>query len=167
MDLEAKVANDQNAKVTTSTTNGTSDIPNTSNPKRILSQHRDSITSVHIHAQYGICVTGSEDCTAKIWDIESGELEATLKGHTKGVTDVRFNNSTSTQQSKIMLATSSHDLTIKIWTPENGTETTQWDCIRTLIGHDQTISNIRWAGENALLSVSRDTTMRKWDTETG
>ncbi|KAK1973210.1 WD40-repeat-containing domain protein [Colletotrichum cereale] len=37
-----------------------------------------------------VLASGSEDCTIKVWGWELGELEKTIKGHTKAVTDVDF-----------------------------------------------------------------------------
>jgi len=54
-------------------------------------------------------VTGSRDKTAKVWDSDTLNLMGTLKGHRKGVWDAKFS---SWDQ---LIATSSADTTIKIW----------------------------------------------------
>lgn len=58
----------------------------------VLSGHRSPITSVAFHPQYSIIASSSEDATVKIWDWETGELERTLKGHTKAIQDVDFDH---------------------------------------------------------------------------
>lgn len=55
-----------------------------------LSGHRSPITKVSFHPLYSVLATASEDASVKIWDWESGELERTVKGHTKAVMDVEF-----------------------------------------------------------------------------
>ena len=54
--------------------------------------HRDKIYSVRFHPQYTVLASTSVDATVKVWDWESGELERTLKGHTRPVTDCDFDS---------------------------------------------------------------------------
>jgi hypothetical protein len=58
----------------------------------VLTGHRQPVTRVAFHPQYSILASSSEDTTVKIWDWETGELERTLKGHTKAVTDLDFDH---------------------------------------------------------------------------
>jgi len=58
----------------------------------VLTGHRSPITAVAFHPQYSIIASSSDDATVKIWDWETGELERTLKGHTKAVQDVDFDH---------------------------------------------------------------------------
>jgi platelet-activating factor acetylhydrolase IB subunit alpha len=111
--------------------------------------------------------SGSEDTTIKIWDWELGELDKTLKGHTKGVLDMDFGG----PKGQTLLASCSSDLTIKLWDPSN-----EYKNIRTLPGHDHSVSSIRFipsgaAGSplsgNLLVSASRDKTLKIWDVTTG
>lgn len=48
--------------------------------------------AVTFHPIYTTLVTASDDATLKVWEWESGELEKTLKGHTKSVTDCDFDS---------------------------------------------------------------------------
>jgi platelet-activating factor acetylhydrolase IB subunit alpha len=99
----------------------------------------------------------------------------TLKGHTDTV------NSLSFTPTGTYLASSSNDLSIKLW------DFSTYTCVRTLRGHDHTISAVRFipaqgiipsgddnssmdvaaAGTKQLLSASRDYTVKLWDMETG
>lgn len=94
-------------------------------------------------------------------------MERTVKGHTKGVLDVDFGG----PRGGTLLASCSSDLTIKLWDPSD-----EYKNIRTLPGHDHSISAIRFvpsgaAGApmsgNLLVSASRDKTLRVWDVTTG
>jgi platelet-activating factor acetylhydrolase IB subunit alpha len=58
--------------------------------RHTLQSHRQPITCVAFHPLFSSLASGSEDCTIKIWDYELGELERTLKSHTKAVLDVDF-----------------------------------------------------------------------------
>ena len=43
----------------------------------------------------GKCITGSIDRTCKIWDVKSGQLLNTLRGHNDEILDVSFNSTGS------------------------------------------------------------------------
>lgn len=135
--------------------------------KHTLQSHRSPITSVAFHPYFSSLASGSEDCTIKIWDFELGELERTLKSHTKTVLDVDYGG----PRGNTLLASCSSDLTIKLWDPAD-----EYKNIRTLPGHDHSVSSVRFipsgaAGSplsgNLLASASRDKSIRIWDVTTG
>lgn len=135
--------------------------------RHTLQSHRQPITCVAFHPLFSSLASGSEDCTIKIWDYELGELERTLKSHTKAVLDVDFGG----PRGNTLLASCSSDLTIKLWDPAE-----EYKNIRTLPGHDHSVSSVRFipsgaAGAplsgNLLASASRDKTIRVWDVTTG
>lgn len=132
-----------------------------------LQSHRNAVTSVAFHPIFSSLASGSEDCTIKIWDWELGELERTIKGHTKAVLDLDFGG----PRGGTLLASCSSDLTIKLWDPAD-----DYKNIRTLPGHDHSVSAVRFvpsgaagapASGNLLVSASRDKTLRIWDVSTG
>nr|POE47040.1 nuclear distribution protein pac1 [Quercus suber] len=135
--------------------------------RHTLQSHRQPITCVAFHPLFSSLASGSEDCTIKIWDYELGELERTLKSHTKAVLDVDFGG----PRGNTLLASCSSDLTIKLWDPAD-----EYKNVRTLPGHDHSVSSVRFvpsgvAGAplsgNLLASASRDKTVRIWDVTTG
>ncbi len=103
--------------------------------RHTLQGHRDVVNSVAFHPIFSSMASGSEDATIKIWDWELGELERTLKGHTRAVLDVDFGG----PRGGTLLASCSSDLTIKLWDPSD-----EYKNIRTLPGHDHSISSIRF-----------------------
>ncbi|KAK5124099.1 protein with putative role during mitosis [Meristemomyces frigidus] len=136
-------------------------------PRHTLPSHRLPVTCVAFHPLFSTLASGSEDCTIKLWDYELGELERTLKSHTKAVLDVDFGG----PRGNTLLASCSSDLTIKLWDPADA-----YKNIRTLPGHDHSVSAVRFipsgaAGAplsgNLLASASRDKTIRIWDVTTG
>ncbi|KAJ5174328.1 Nuclear distribution protein nudF 1 [Penicillium canariense] len=132
-----------------------------------LESHRQPVTCVAFHPIFSSLASGSEDTTIKIWDWELGELERTIKGHTRAVLDVDYGG----PRGGTLLASCSSDLTIKLWDPAD-----EYKNIRTLPGHDHSVSAVRFipsgaAGSptsgNLLVSASRDMTLRIWDVTTG
>jgi len=62
-----------------------------------------------------------------------------------------------------MLVTCSTDLTIKLWDTAN-----EYKNIRTLHGHDHSISTVRFTQDGErLVSASRDKTIRVWEVSSG
>lgn len=135
--------------------------------RHTLQSHRLPITCIAFHPVFSSLASGAEDTTIKIWDWELGELERTVKGHTKSVLDVDYGG----PRGGTLLASCSSDLTIKLWDPSD-----EYKNIRTLPGHDHSVSAVRFipsgsAGAplsgNLLVSTSRDRTLRIWDVTTG
>jgi len=136
-------------------------------PRYSLESHRDPINCIAFHPTFSSIASGSDDYTIKIWDWELGELERTIKGHTRTVLDVDYGG----PRGGILLASCSSDLTIKLWDPADG-----YKNIRTLPGHDHSVSAVRFipsgavgapSSGNLLVSASRDKTLKIWDVTTG
>jgi platelet-activating factor acetylhydrolase IB subunit alpha len=128
--------------------------------RHTLESHRDAITCVAFHPVFSSLASGSEDCTIKIWDWELGELERTLKGHIRAVTGLDFGG----EKGRTLLASCSNDLTVKLWDPSNN-----YANIRTISGHDHSVSAVQFLipNGNLLVSASRDASIRIWDSSTG
>lgn len=126
-----------------------------------LRSHRDTINCIAFHPKYSSIASGSDDFTIKIWDWELGELEMTLKGHTRAVRDLDFGCPSGAIG--VLLASCSSDLTIKLWNPADG-----YKNIRTLQGHDHIVSAVRFIPNGSLLaSASKDMNVRLWDVTNG
>ncbi|KAJ1918781.1 Lissencephaly-1 [Mycoemilia scoparia] len=124
--------------------------------KYTLGQHRSAITHVRFHPEYSVIATASDDMTIKIWDPETGEFERTLKGHTKTVHDIAFS-----PNGKILVSCSA-DLTLRLWDIEN-----EYQCSKTMYGHDHCVSSLAFLGPDKIISGSRDETIKIWELRTG
>ncbi|WVQ82994.1 nuclear distribution protein PAC1 [Cryptococcus sp. DSM 104549] len=125
--------------------------------RHALSSHRAPITRVAFHPTWTVLASASEDASVKIWDWEGGEMERTVKGHTKAVMDVDFDAKGG------MMVTCSSDLTIKLWDTSN-----EYTNVKTLHGHDHSVSSVRFTPDGEkLVSASRDKTIRVWEVASG
>ncbi|RVD82964.1 WD40 repeat [Arthrobotrys flagrans] len=168
MDLESRIQTLQNELDLSATTSSSqkkvdpkSWLPRAP-ARHTLTGHRDPINAVAFHPVFSVVASAAEDATIKVWDWEHGELEQTLKGHTKAVLDLDYGG----PKTGVLLASCSHDLTIKLWDPGN-----EYNCIRTMKGHDHSVSSVRFipsgSGADFLVSASRDRTLKVWDVSTG
>ncbi|PHH76221.1 hypothetical protein CDD80_1707 [Ophiocordyceps camponoti-rufipedis] len=135
--------------------------------RHTLESHRDIVNCIAFHPRFTSIASGSDDCTIKIWDWELGELEKTIKGHTRAVLGLDYGG----PRGAALLASCSSDLSIKLWDPAD-----QYKNIRTLSGHDHSVSAVRFipsgaggsqSSGNLLASASGDKTLRIWDVTTG
>ena len=95
--------------------------------------------------------SGSDDKTGKIWDLMTNECISELKGHSKGITNISYDDFSN------RIYTSSHDTTIKIWDIRKMDKE-----IRTLIGHSEGVCSIAF-DQSKLISGSKDNSIRIWN----
>ena len=107
--------------------------------------------------------TGSGDCTARVWDCDTGTPLHTLKGHTGWVLAVAWSPDAG------ILATGSMDNTLRLWDPATGKPLGG-----PLKGHTKWITSLAWEpyhlrqpGRPRLASASADSTVRIWDAVSG
>jgi WD40 repeat protein len=80
----------------------------------------------------------------------------TLEGHGDFVLSVAFSHDSA------KLASTSMDLTVKIWDASSG------ECLQTLEGHSRSVSSVAFSHDSAkLASASLDETIRLWDATNG
>ncbi|KAB2633708.1 myotubularin-related protein 13-like [Pyrus ussuriensis x Pyrus communis] len=133
---------------------------------RLLRGHSGSVTALHCvtkrevwdlvgdREDAGFFISGSTDCTVKIWDpsFRGNELRATLKGHTRAVRAI------SSDRGKVV--SGSDDQTVLVWDKQ----TTQ--LLEELKGHDAPVSCARMLSGERVLTAAHDGTVRMWDVRT-
>jgi F-box/WD-40 domain protein MET30 len=104
------------------------------------------------HPAFPILITGSYDRTARVWNMETGVELHCLRGHTRAVRSLQFD--------EVKLITGSMDNSIKVWDWRSG------KCIRTLTGHTEGVVCLNF-DSNVLASGSVDATVKVWNLRTG
>jgi WD40 repeat protein len=121
--------------------------------------HADHVTSVVLSPDGWELATASNDCTAKVWSIESGECLRTLTGHRSSVRCVGFSPDGE------FVATASDDGTAKIWSIKSA-EFTQ--AVRTLEGHTASLATVMFSPDGqTVLTASMDRTAKIWLADSG
>ncbi len=100
----------------------------------------------------GTAVVGaSKDKTARVWNADTGELQASLRGHTDAVAKLALS------PDGMRLATASADGALRLWS------TSDWSMLATLRGHGDDVLSCAFARDRkTLLSSSNDGTLRVW-----
>ncbi|MEV4924325.1 nSTAND1 domain-containing NTPase [Streptomyces roseoverticillatus] len=121
-------------------------------PGNQLTGHTDDVYGVAISPNGRTVATASNDHTAKLWDIASQRLLATLAGHTGQVVTVAFSPDGR------LIATASKDGTAKLW--DAGTHR----LLATLTGHSSGVSGVTFSPDvHTLATAGDDGTVRLWD----
>jgi WD40 repeat protein/uncharacterized caspase-like protein len=92
----------------------------------------------------------------QFWDVSTGQMITSIKGHGRGVTKVAFSRDNK------LLASAASDNTIKIW------DVASQAVLSTLTGHTSAIESIDFSPDARLLaSASDDGSTFLWDAKTG
>ncbi|CCI17593.1 Genome sequencing data, contig C309 [Microcystis aeruginosa PCC 9807] len=117
--------------------------------------HNGSVNSVSFSSDGKTLVSGSDDNTIKLWNVETGQEIRTLKGHDSGVYSVNFSPDGKT------LVSGSDDKTIILWDVETGQK------LHTLKGHNGPVYSVNFSPDEGktLVSGSGDKTIKLWNVE--
>ncbi|KAJ2600898.1 SCF ubiquitin ligase complex subunit cdc4 [Coemansia sp. RSA 1721] len=115
---------------------------------RSFEGHTDSVRAVAGHGN--MVVSGSYDCTIRVWNIETGAMVHQLEGHTSKVYTIVLD------PDQHLIFSGSMDGTIRVWNWDTGA------CLRILRGH-LTLVGLLALKHGTLVSAGADTTLRIWD----
>lgn len=119
--------------------------------KSVMSGHTGVITSAAFSPDNTLVVTGSEDKTAKVWDVNDGSLVFDLVGHGGKINDVTFSPDGK------YIATASDDHTAHLWDASNGLSKV------VMRGHTASVTSVRFSpNSQRIITSSADKTARIW-----
>lgn len=127
--------------------------------------HEKDINSLDIAPNDKLLVSGSQDRTAKIWEINytpssssstgaRGEIKllGICKGHKRGVWSVKFG------RAERVLATGSGDKTVKLWSLDD------FSCLKTFEGHTNSVLRVDFINAGMqMVSAASDGLVKVWN----
>ncbi|KAL4958477.1 WD40-repeat-containing domain protein [Aspergillus filifer] len=119
---------------------------------RVLTGHQHSVRAIAAHGD--TLVSGSYDCTVRVWKISTGETMHRLSGHSLKVYSVVLDHKRN------RCISGSMDNTVKVWSLETGS------VLYNLEGHTSLVGLLDLKCDR-LVSAAADSTLRIWDPETG
>ncbi|KAL8953910.1 MAG: hypothetical protein Q9222_000284 [Ikaeria aurantiellina] len=119
---------------------------------RVLTGHHHSVRAIAAHAD--VLVSGSYDCTVRVWKISTGEMIHRLAGHTQKVYSVVLDHKRN------RCISGSMDNMVKVWSLDTGS------VLYNLEGHTSLVGLLDLQ-QDRLVSAAADSTLRIWDPETG
>ncbi|KAJ2792487.1 U3 small nucleolar RNA-associated protein [Coemansia linderi] len=114
--------------------------------------HEKDINSICVAPNDAVFATGSQDKTAKIWDVASGKALGTLQGHRRGVWNVAFSPVDR------VIATTSGDRTMKLWSLSD------FGCLKTFEGHTNSVLCVEFLTKGTqLMTTGSDGLVKLWN----
>lgn len=124
-------------------------------PARTLRGHLGRIVGLSFSHRGSRLATASDDGTARIWNIPSGE-SIPLRGHTDAVRSARFSPDDR------LVATASADHDIRLWNAQSGDS-----AMPPLVAHYNVVSDARFSDDGRWLVSAGPGTAGLWDVRTG
>jgi WD40 repeat protein len=100
--------------------------------------------------------SGSDDRTARIWELSTGKILHILEGHENLIRAVVWH------PTRPVVASASSDQSARLWDVNDGR------LLHQLEGHDNRVTSVRFHPQGKLVATgSEDETMRLWDVDSG
>lgn len=119
-----------------------------------LTGHTNTVAEVRCQSAEPQVITGSHDCTIRLWDLAAGRSRVTLTNHKKSVRALAIHPTQYT------FASGSPD-NIKQWKFPDG------NFLQNLSGHNAIINSLALNSDNVLVSGADNGSLYFWDWKTG
>ncbi|KAK3895157.1 hypothetical protein Pcinc_001123 [Petrolisthes cinctipes] len=118
-------------------------------PRETQCDHNGGVNCMAAAEDHSLLATGSEDKTARVWDISQDKIECIgiIKGHTSYITCITIHDT--------YVITGSADNTVRKW------DAISCNCLYTYTGHECRVTRLLCTGEY-VASSSMDSTVRAW-----
>ncbi|EJD03826.1 WD40 repeat-like protein [Fomitiporia mediterranea MF3/22] len=146
-----------------STVDSTTNVPVRCKSLTTHKAHEKDINSLDVSPNDRYLASGSQDKTAKIYEIvytadgTRGEIKllGTCKGHKRGVWTVKFGHV------ERVLATGSGDKTVKLWNLDD------FSCVKTFEGHTNSVLQVEFLNQDMqIASAASDGLLKLWNVRT-
>ncbi len=138
--------------------------------KSIFTEIFGTVYTLAFSSDNQLLATGHSDGEIRLWEIETGQIIWSVKGHSSSVLTLAFSSVSSNnliakenaRKTPEMLVSGSFDKTIKLWNISTG------KLSQTLSGHQDAVWSVAFSpnGEQ-LASCSSDRTLKIWNSDTG
>ena len=120
-------------------------------------EEADGVFSLAVYQTGMQALSSDRGGRIRLWNLETGECLATLRGHSKTVSSIQI-----TPNGRFAVS-GSDDKTVKVWDLEAGT------CIGTLEGHQNKVHSVAISPDGTLIASTgfTDETVRLWDLKSG
>ena len=124
--------------------------------KKLAAHNTHGVASVVFSPDGTQIATASADTTAKLWDIQTGQLLLTLTEPTGWINSVAFSPNGQ------LIATGSSNNTAKLWNVQTG------ELLHILQGHNGMVTSVAFSPDGLMVATgSGDRTAKLWNTLTG
>ncbi|KAF9346120.1 hypothetical protein BGX26_002396, partial [Mortierella sp. AD094] len=121
---------------------------------RTLSGHSKVVGSLSFSVAGDHIISGSDDKTVRLWNVDTSDCTRTLLGHTDAVKSVAYSPKGT------LIASGSYDKTIRLWDHNTG------ECIFTLQENEDIVWSVAFSPKgDRIASASNDATVRLWDVD--
>ncbi|KAL5005773.1 hypothetical protein ScPMuIL_016931 [Solemya velum] len=128
----------------------------TASDTKLLLGHSGPVYAVHFSTDRNYLVSCSEDCTIRLWSLQTWTNLVCFKGHNYPVWDVKFSAHGN------YFASVGNDRTARLWSTEN------YQPIRIFAGHLSDVDCVVFhPNSNYIATGSSDRSVRLWDVFTG
>jgi WD40 repeat protein len=114
--------------------------------------HQDSVNSVAFSPDGQMIVSGSDDMTLRLWDIQGNSISQPFEGHQDSVNSVAFSPNGQ------MIVSGSDDMTLRLWDIQGNSIGQPFQ------GHQGSVNSVAFSPDGQIIaSGSDDMTLRLWD----